>query len=63
MSDIPFVVIGHGEDPPWIDLDNSCPTCGEPDLPLLDSVPPGISYIQHCDGVWVRGPLNLKETR
>ena len=59
-DEIPFVAIGAGEDPPWIELDNSCPICGEPNLPLLDSEPPLLTYIKHCGQAWVRGPLKPK---
>lgn len=58
-DDIPFVAIGAGEPEPWLHLDNSCPSCGEPDLPLLESDPPGITYIKHCGGMWLRGPLHM----
>lgn len=59
MTDLPFVAIGHSEVPPWGN-DCTCPTCGEPDLPLKDSVPPVLTYIAHCGGVWVRGPIRLR---
>lgn len=51
-----FVAVGDGEAPPWGD-DRTCPTCGEPDLPLQDSTPPGLSFISHCGGAWARGPI------
>ena len=60
MESIPFVAIGRGESPPWGD-DRSCPTCGEPDLPLHGSDPPGLHYITHCDGTWLRGPIELRK--
>lgn len=57
-NDGPFVVVGNGEKPPWGD-DRDCPECGEPDLPLLGSEPPGLTYIKHCDKAWLRGPIRL----
>lgn len=51
-----FAVVGDGEDPPWGD-DRTCPECGEPDLPLLPSDPPMLTYIKHCGKAWVRGPI------
>jgi hypothetical protein len=60
QDEVPFVVIGHGEPVPWgDDYDRICPQCGEKDLPLLDSVPPGLHYIEHCGGVWMRGPITF----
>lgn len=60
---VPFVAIGAGEPAPWSDLPLTCPTCGEGPLPLLDTDPPGLSYIKHCGGVWMRGPITLGQDR
>ncbi len=55
-EDEPFVVVGNGEAPPWGD-DRTCPICGEPDLPLEDSVPPMLHFISHCGKSWLRGRI------
>lgn len=57
----PFVAIGNGEDPPWIDLPLTCPECGAGPLPLRDSEPPGLTFISHCDKSWLRGPIRVGE--
>jgi hypothetical protein len=53
-----FVAVGNGEDPPW-GHDRICPDCGQEDLPLLDSDPPLLKYIQHCGKTWLRGPIGI----
>jgi hypothetical protein len=58
-----YVAIGNGEIPPWGD-DRSCPTCGEPDLPLKatsESNSVVLRYISHCGGTWMRGPISRGE--
>jgi hypothetical protein len=62
-GEVPFVVIGYGEQPPWAHLDNSCPICGERDLPLAWTKPPLLSFISHCGQLWARGPLNRDALR
>lgn len=55
-SDESIVMVGNGELAPWGN-DRTCPICGEADLPLQDSVPPMLTFIQHCGETWLRGPI------
>lgn len=55
-NELPFIVVGNFEDPPWGD-DRTCPECGQEDLPLLDSTPPMLHYIKHCGKAWIRGRI------
>jgi hypothetical protein len=57
MSDdeVPFVAIGAGERAPWADEPLTCPKCGAGPLPLLNSDPPGLTFITHCGESWLRG--------
>lgn len=57
VTGISYVAVGHGEDPPWIDLPNTCPVCGQENLPLQQSNPPMLQFISHCGKSWMRGPL------
>jgi hypothetical protein len=52
---IPFTVIGAGERASFADLPLTCPECGAGPLELLDSEPPGLTYIKHCGKSWLRG--------
>lgn len=58
-ADLPFMVIGNGDRPPWINESLDCPECGEKDLPLKDSTPPGLQFISHCGKSWMRGKITL----
>lgn len=58
-NEVPFVAVVNGEKPPWGD-DLTCPECGKPDLPLIDSEPPGLTAISHCGKTWLRGPIRLR---
>lgn len=53
-----YVAVGRDELPPWGD-DRSCPTCGEPELPLRATTGGSIvlHFISHCGGTWMRGPI------
>jgi len=55
VADDPYVAIGAGERAPWADLNLLCPTCGEGPLPLYRAE--RFMYINHCNGVWLRGPV------
>ena len=57
----PYVAIGTGERAPWANEPLTCPTCGKKDLPLLESVPPGLSFINHCGQSWLRGDINFEQ--
>jgi len=55
VGEAPFVAIGAGERAPWEDLSLLCPTCGEG--PLRPRRTARYTYITHCNGTWLRGPV------
>lgn len=57
---IAFVATANGENPPW-GHDRTCPICGQVNLPLHESEPPGLSFIKHCGSSWLRGPVHFPE--
>jgi len=57
---VPYVAIGVDEKAPWEGLPLMCPMCGRP-RELLDSTPPGLTYIKCCGGVWLRGRPRFEE--
>lgn len=57
MSDTPISKTNEQGEFPWEKLTHNCPKCGCKDLPLLDSKPPGLTYIKCPEGcgTWLRG--------
>lgn len=59
LEGVPFVMIGAGERAPWADEPLTCPECGQENLPLKDSDPPGLQFISHCGKSWARGNVDF----